>query len=233
MIRRCLGVASLASFLVACADPAAPPPATPAKVAPAATAASASATGTVAPPVDAPVGDATIRFDDLGISFVVPSAYRVVGDDEVAARAKASATPKVADLLKERLARKTGFPLLTLARRDESQGSVAVMILVVRVPAATTPVELMAAQQKNLSSNLDRFEVVGGPRETLRDTVPGSELVGRHQTRTGAVRSTMQLFVRGEIAYVITANTQEAGAEALSNEVDRLRNGVHFYAPPQ
>jgi len=187
----------------------------------------------VAPPVDAPVGDATIRFDDLGISFVVPAAYRVVGDDEVAARAKASATPKVADLLKERLARKTGFPLLTLARRDESQGSVAVMILVVRVPAATTPVELMAAQQKNLSSNLDRFEVVGGPRDTLRDTVPGSELVGRHQTRTGAVRSTMQLFVRGEIAYVITVNTQESGADALSNEVDRLRNGVHFYAPPQ
>lgn len=233
MIRRCLGVASLASLLVACADPVAPPPATPAKVAPAATAASASATGTVAPPVDAPVGDATIRFDDLGISFVVPAAYRVVGDDEVAARAKASATPKVADLLKERLARKTGFPLLTLARRDESQGSVAVMILVVRVPAATTPVELMAAQQKNLSSNLDRFEVVGGPRDTLRDTVPGSELVGRHQTRTGAVRSTMQLFVRGEIAYVITVNTQESGADALSNEVDRLRNGVHFYAPPQ
>ena len=233
MIRRCLGVASLASLLVACADPAAPPPATPAKVAPASTAASASATGTVAPPVDAPVGDATIRFDDLGVSFVVPAAYRVVGDDEVAARAKASATPKVADLLKERLARKTGFPLLTLARRDESQGAVAVMILVVRVPAATTPAELMTAQQKNLSSNLDRFEVVGGPRETLRDTVPGSELVGRHQTRTGAVRSTMQLFVRGEIAYVITANTQEAGAEALTAEVDRLRNGVHFYAPPQ
>jgi hypothetical protein len=164
---------------------------------------------------------------------VVPSAYRVVGDDEVAARAKASATPKVADLLKERLARKTGFPLLTLARRDESQGAVAVMILVVRVPAGTTPAELMAAQQKNLASNLDRFEVIGGPRETLRDTVPGSELVGRHQTRTGAVRSTMQLFVRGEIAYVITANTQEAGADALASEVDRLRNGVHFYAPPQ
>jgi hypothetical protein len=43
----------------------------------------------------------------------------------------------------------------------------------------------------------------------------------------------MQLFVRGEIAYVITANTQEAGADALASEVDRLRNGVHFYAPPQ
>jgi len=75
---------------------------------------------------------AAVRFDDIGASFVVPDGARVLGDDEIARRVRASSAAKMRGVLVDRAAMRRGIPLLALERErglDVTLSAVVVMVI--------------------------------------------------------------------------------------------------------
>ena len=117
----------------------------PAVVAPAPPASAAPAPCASAP--DAPPANAVsvVRFDDLGVSFAVPTGFRVLGDDDLAARIRALASPRLTAALEKRGSQKKGIPLLFLVRETIERGDgLLVTILVAVVPEDATVAEVVA-----------------------------------------------------------------------------------------
>jgi len=208
---------------VACGG-AAPQPATP----PPSTSAAPSASATAPEP---PPSASVVRFDDLGVSLAVPPGFHVVGDDELAARIRSSASPRLTASLESRAPQKKGLPLLTLSK-DLGPGDALTLTLTAMVlPADATVAELLAQQQAVMSTNLEGFAVTDGPRPHDVDGVQGLELSDRYALRSGAevhkVASRMRLFVRKGLAFAIVAVWNDGANHA--DEARTLIDGLHFY----
>jgi hypothetical protein len=216
------------ALLAACggAPPAVVTPAPSASVAPV-----PSASAPDAPPASAV---SVVRFDDLGVSFAVPSGFRVLGDDDLAARIRASASPRLTAALEKRGSQKKGIPLLSLARETTERGDgLSVTISVAVVPQDATAAEVVAQQKVAMGENLDTFAVVEDAKERTTDGVAGTELAVRYVLHASGeahrVASFLRIFVRGGLAFLAVAVWPEAAGRA---EAARLTlDGLHFYAP--
>lgn len=201
-----------------------------------------SATGSSspsAPPTsssDAPPAStvSVVRFDDLGVSFAVPSGFRVLGDDDLAARIRASANPRLTAALEQRAAQKKGIPLLSLARETTERGDgLTVTISVAVVPQDATAAEVLAQQKVVMGENLDTFAVTEDAKELTTDGVAGTELAVRYVLHAGGeahrTASLLRIFVRGGLAYVAVAVWPESAGRG--EEARLTLEGLHFYAP--
>lgn len=178
---------------------------------------------------DAAVGASTVRFDDLGVSFAVPPGYHVMGDDDLAARIRASANPRLTAALQSRASQKKAVPLLTLSKDD-----LTVTLTAAVVPRDATPAELLTQQQSVMKDNLDGFTVIDGPTERAQDGVAGVELVDHYRLRGGQeahkMASTMRLHVRDGLAISIVAVWPETAPAGRLEEAKSVLDGLHFYA---
>ncbi len=185
-------------------------------------------------PAPAPPPASIVRFDDLGVSFAVPAGFKVLGDDELASRIRASANPRLTASLEARGQKQKGIPLLSLARDTaDRDGALAVTISVTIVPADATAAELLAHQQSAMATNLDSFRVTAGPAEHAQDGVVGAELAGAYVLKSaGQARQTgsfMRMFVRKGVAYLAVAVWPEASAR--EEEARLMLDGLRFYEP--
>ncbi len=221
--------------LVGCGG-AAPPPATATTPAPTTT------TSTAAPEPTAPAAlpeqaASVVRFDDLGISMTIPPGLRAVGDDEIAARVRASASPKVRDLIRARVAQKHALPLLTLAKDADASHVdtwLTVTLSVVGVPADTTADEMMDQQRTVMAKHLDGFDITSPAAPVALDGVTGSAMAGHYKVRRGGdlrpVASENRAFVRDGLAYLLVAVWSEGETESAA-QAKAVFGGLHFYAP--
>jgi len=211
------------ALLAACGG-ATPEPATPP---PAASAAPSASAGVPEPPPGASV----VRFDDLGVSFAVPPGYHVVGDDELAARIRSSASPRLTASLQNRAPQKKGLPLLTLSKEAKPGDSLTVTLTASIVPADATAAELLNQQQAVMHENLESFTITDPPRELVQDNVHGLELGDRYGLRAGSevrkVASKMRLYVRKGLAFAIVVVWSDG--ESHNDEARALLDGLHFY----
>jgi len=215
--------------LAACGG-AATPVATPAPVASNTTPAPSSTA-----PDATPSTVSVVRFDDLGVSFAVPSGFRVQGDDDLAARIRASANPRLTAALEKRAAQKKGIPLLSLAKETTERGDgLSVTISVAVVPQDATAAEVLAQQKVVMGENLDTFAVTEDAKERTTDGVSGTELTVKYVLHAGGeahrTASFLRIYVRGGLAYVAVAVWPESAGRA--EEARLMLDGLHFY-PPQ
>lgn len=218
MMRAAFVLVGLASISVACGG-------APAPVAPQPPAATIDGG---APP-EPPPGTSLVRFDDLGLGFGVPAGFRVLGDDDLAARVRASASPRLQAALSGRASQKKALPLLTLSKDD-----LTVTLAVMLVPADASASELAAQQRAVMGENVEGFTVTDGPKDFGKDGVLGSELSARYVVRGARAQATTRFFVRAMpngsgLAILETAVWPEAsprGADARAALDD-----IHFYAP--
>jgi hypothetical protein len=172
-----------------------------------------------------------VRFDDLGLSFAVPSGFHVVGDDELSARIRAAANPHLQADLRKHASEKKGIPLLTLTQADV-QDPLNLTLSVVVVPADATALELLTHEQTVMSENLSAFETTSGPKDLMLDGVAGVEMT-THYTDRSHVRaaSRLRLYVRNGLATLVVTVWPEA-ASGRADEATRLLDGLHFFASP-
>jgi hypothetical protein len=169
-----------------------------------------------------------VRFDDLGLSFAVPSGFRVLGDDDLAARVRASANPRLTAALQGRASQKKALPLLTLSK-DAADGGLTVTLSVMLVPPDATAAELVAQQRAVMAENLEGFAVADGPKDRTVDGVLGSELGSRYVVRGKQTAASLRVFVRRGLAVLAIAAWPEQASHA---EDARLTlDGLHFYEP--
>jgi len=216
------------TVLFAACGGAAPTPSTP-TTAPSASAAP-SETASAAPTDQAPAPPSVVRFDDLGVSFAVPPGFHVMGDDDLAARIRASANPRLTAALQSRASQKKAVPLLTLSKDSGPGDSLSLTLTASVLPKDATPAELLAQQQAVMNENLEGFTITDGPRDHPQDNVAGVELADRYGLRGGADRkmaSRMRVYVRNGLAFVIVAVWPDGAPRA--DEAKTLLDGIHFY----
>jgi hypothetical protein len=178
-----------------------------------------------------PATTSVVRFDDLGISFAVPSGFHVVGDDELSARIRSAANPHLQADLQKHASEKKGIPLLTLTQANVKD-PLNVTLSVVVVPADATAKELVAQQQTVMAENLGSFETTSGPKDLMLDGVPGVEITTHYADRSQTrVASHLRLYVRKGIATLLVAVWAEA-AQGRADEATRVLDGLHFSASP-
>lgn len=175
-----------------------------------------------------------VRFDDLGVSFAVPSGFRVLGDDDLAARIRASANPRLVAALEKRASQKKGIPLLSLARETTERGDgLTVTISVAAVPPDATAAEVLAQQKVVMGENLDTFAVTDDAKERTTDGVVGTELAARYVLHAGGeahrTASFLRIYVRGGVAFLAVAVWPESAGRA--EEARLTLDGLHFYTP--
>ncbi len=233
-VRRLASVAAL-TFVAACGG-ATPSPVSPTAAPPPAPV-GAPESSPVAPPLDEAAKGSVVRFDDLGISVTIPPGLRAVGDDELATRVRASASPKVRDLIRARVAQKRALPLLTLAKDADAAHADAwltVTLSVVAVPVDATAPELMDQQRATMTKHLDAYEVTQASSPISVDGLAGASLAGHHDVKRGAdvvrVASESRVFIRDGLAYLIVAIWSELEA-ASAGQARAALDAVHFYAP--
>lgn len=219
--------------LVACGP--APEPVAPSG-APAA-APSASGPSSTAPASDpaATTAASNVRFDDLGIAFAVPPGYRVLGDEELASRIRASADLRLNRSLRERAKEKKGLPLLTLEKpTTEATDFLTVSVSVVLVPKDAKATELTAHEQGVMAEHLAGFQVVEGPKAKTIGKVEGAELVSRYQVKRAGeahrASSALRVFVRDGVATIAVAVWPETSS-ARGEEARLVLDGLSFYEP--
>ncbi|MFO0671724.1 MAG: hypothetical protein U0235_19185 [Polyangiaceae bacterium] len=232
MIGRCvLASVALASFTLACGP--APEPVAP----------NAAAAPTTSPPSStAPASDpgagaraSNVRFDDLGIAFAVPPGYRVLGDEELASRIRASADLRLNRSLRERAKEKKGLPLLTLEKpTSEANDFLTVSVSVVLVPKDAKATELTTHEQGVMAEHLAGFQVVEGPKAKSIGPVEGAELVSRYQVKRAGeahrAASALRVFVRDGVATIAVAVWPETSS-ARGEEARLVLDGLSFYEP--
>ncbi|MEO7112072.1 MAG: hypothetical protein ABI183_16635 [Polyangiaceae bacterium] len=226
---RAIGLALISLAAFACGGSA--PLATSPSPAP-----SASASTTIPPDGAAPTTSSVVHFDDLGVSLDVPSGFRVVGDDELASRIRASANPRLTASLEQRASDKKGLPLLTLSKETTSPGDgLTLTLTVATVPIDATAAELIAEQKTVMSENLAQFAVVGGPNDISVDGVAGSELTDVYSTNgsAGPVKSkaVLRLFIRRGLAFVLVAVWPQSAPPERETDARALIAGLRFYPP--
>ena len=176
-----------------------------------------------------------VRFDDLGVSFAVPSDFRVLGDDDLAARIRASANPRLTAALEKRASQKKGIPLLSAREGDHrARRRAHGHDLGRRRPARTPPpAEVLAQQKVVMGENLDTFAVTEDAKERITDGVAGTELAVRYILHAAGeahrTASFLRIYVRGGLAFVAVAVWPESAGRA--EEARLTLDGLHFYAP--
>ena len=224
-------LAALALVCAAC-GPAVSPVASPG----AATAGASPASTVVPPPREESARASTVRFDDLGIAFTVPPGYRVLGDEELAARIASTADVRLQRSLRERASQKQGLPLLSLERPNgDANDFLTVSLSVVLVPRDAKASELIALQQAQMSEHLAGFKVEQAPRPAAAKGVvgvDGSELVAQYLVKRGGearrASSLFRVFVQNGLATLAVAVWPE-GAAVREEEGRLLLDGLSFY----
>jgi hypothetical protein len=199
---------------------------------------SASSSATAAPNASEPsVNASTVRFDDLGIAFTVPPGYRVLGDEELAARVRANADLRLNRSLREQAKQKKSLPLLTLDKQvSDASDFVNVSLVVALVPGDATASEVLAQQQALMKDHLASFEVVEAPKPRAIGSTKGMELVSRAMMKRGGeakrVASIVRVFVRDGMAITVTAVWPD-GAGARGEEARLMLENLQFYDAPK
>jgi hypothetical protein len=165
-----------------------------------------------------------VHYDDLGLSFAVPRALHVMGDDELASRVRASANAHLQADLRSRASAKKGVPLLALTGTDMN-----VTLLIVAVPPDATSLELAAHQRDAMAANLASFETASPPKQLMTDGVPGAELSTRYMLDNVGMSSRMRVYVRAGVGTILTV-AWKATADAAS--VQGILDGIHFAPLP-
>jgi hypothetical protein len=172
-----------------------------------------------------PPAASVVKFDDLGISFAVPAGYHVMGDDELAARIRASANPHLQADLRQHASEKKGIPLLVLSQGADKPLNVTLSVVV--VPADASPAELMAHQQSVMTENLPSFETTSSPKPITLDGVSGIAMTTRYDDARDHHRTASQvrLYVRNGLATLLVAVWPDGPADEAAHILD----GLHFY----
>jgi hypothetical protein len=225
---RAIGLALISWMAFACGG-SAPPAASP-------TPAPSTSAPTTPPDDAAPTTSSVVHFDDLGVSLDVPSGFRVVGDEELASRIRASANPRLTASLEQRASDKKGLPLLTLSKDKPIAGDgLTLTLTVAKVPVDVAPVELIAEQKTVMSENLAEFAVVDGPKDISIDGVAGSELTDVYSTNGSAnpvkVKAVLRLFIRRGLAFVLAAVWPQSAPPERETEARAMIAGLRFYPP--
>lgn len=175
-----------------------------------------------------------VRFDDLGVSYAIPNGYRVLGDDDLAARVRASANPRLVAALEKRASQKKGIPLLSLTKETTERGDgLTVLISVTLVPKDATASEVLAQQKTTMGDNLEGFSVAEDASERTVDGVKGTEMGVKYILRAGGAATRMasflRIYVREGVAYLAVAAFPESSGR--TEEARLVLDGLHFYAP--
>ncbi len=207
---------------------------------PSATSANAGATPPVAPAPAAASEDevkaSKVRFDDLGVSVLVPPGFHIVGDDELAARIRNSSNPRAAEWLKRSLKTRRSMPLLTVTRTGDSADDVGVNwvsanISVVQVPDDAKAEEIMAQQRELMQKSFDEFAVVEPSQNFLAEgTVDATRMEVKYRLKDKRVVSSMRVFVRNGLAFLASAMHGPDAPDGTSR-AKIIVDGVHFYPP--
>jgi hypothetical protein len=226
---RAISLISIPIFLFACGG-STPPPAAPASPA---TTASVTPAQDEAPPS---ASSSVVHFDDLGVSLDVPSGFRVMGDDELASRIRASANPRLTASLEQHASDRQALPLLTISKQTTTPGdSLTITLAVAKVPPDTTSTEMLTEQKNVMSENLAQFAVVDGPKDISLDGVSGSEITNVYATKANAPaptnEATLRLFVRHDVVFMLSAVWLKSSPPDRETEARALVAGLHFYPP--
>lgn len=223
---------AILALVVACGGPAKPVTPTPGEADAAPVDAGADAPAEAeAPPANTM---SVVRYDDLGVSYAIPNGYKVLGDDDLAARVRASANPRLQAALEKRASQRKGIPLLSLAKETTERGDgLSVTISVTLVPKDATAAEVLAQQKTTMGDNLESFGVVEDASEKLVDGVKGTQMGVKYILRAGGearrMASFLRIFVREGVAYLAVAAFPEQSGRA--EEARLVLDGLHFYAP--
>ena len=177
----------------------------------------------------------TVRFDDLGISFTVPPGYRVIGDEELAARVRSSADLRLNRSLRERAAQKKGLPLLTLEKQtSEPNDFLTLSLAVVLVPKETRAMELVLHEQAVMAEHLAGFQVIEAAKARTLGGVDGGEIATRYQVKRGSearrASSNLRVYVREGLATIAVAVWPEESSPR-GEEARLVLDGLKFYEP--
>lgn len=179
----------------------------------------------------------TVRYDDLGVSFVMPKGYALLDDATLATRVRESASVKLRSALEANAAKNKSLPLLSLQKQDvPADEGLSVMLGVSVVPKDATADELAQAQRATLAEAFPSFAVTEGPTPREVDGVRGVELAGTYElpatTKRPSTRvaARMRIFVRDGLATVATASWA-AKAPLREEEARLVLDGLHFHAP--
>lgn len=205
--------------------------------APAAAAAPPAPATEPAPAPDAVAAAPTIRYDDLGVSFVMPKGYALLDDATLATRVRETASVKLRSALEASAAKNKSLPLLSLQKQDvPADEGLSVLLGVSLVPKDATADELAQAQRAALAETFPTFTVTDGPSAREVDGVPGVELAGAYElpatTKRPSTRvaARMRIFVRDGLATIATASWA-AKAPLREEEARIVLDGLHFHAP--
>lgn len=230
LVTRC--ALSLAPALLLACGGAAPEPQTPASSMAGGAPPSASPSSTPAAPGEN-VRASTVRFDDLGIGFTVPPGYRVLGDEELAARVQANGDLRLNRSLRDRAKQKKFLPLLTLEKQSTDPNDFVNLSLgVVLVPKDATAAEVLTQQEALMKEHLASFQVIEPSKGRSIGNVQGAELVSRSMMKRGGearrVASLVRVFVRDGVATVATAVWPD-GAAPRGEEARLVLDSLSFY----
>ncbi len=192
---------------------------------------------------DAGAGDAeaapsntvsVVRYDDLGVSYAIPNGYKVLGDDDLASRVRASANPRLQAALEKRASQRKGIPLLSLAKETTERGDgLSITVSVTIVPKDATAAEVLTQQKATMGENLESFSIVEDESEKTIDGVKGTQMGVKYILRAGGearrMASFLRIFVREGVAYLVVTAFPETSGRA--EEARLVLDGLHFYAP--
>jgi len=178
---------------------------------------------------DAGVKASNVRFDDLGMSVVVPPGFHVVGDGELAARVEASSNPRVIDAIRRSLKTRRSMPLLSLTR-DAGADWVSVTISIVSVPSDARAEEIMAQQSVIMQKHFAEFAVTNPAHAYTKDGVDASRMECTYRHKDRAVASSLRVFVRNDLAFLVTALRAPDATEG-AERARAIVDGVTFYPP--
>lgn len=238
-MKKSLGVFAWCAFgsalaLIACGGPSSAKDPTqgaapvPSSTTPGTAASSLPVGSTGADAGDEHVRASTVRFDDIGLSLVVPTGFRAIGDGEFAARIRASSTPKTLDVLQRSLKSRRAFPLLTLTRDSDPWGSAT--FSVVGVPNDVRAEELLNQEREIMSKHFQDFKVISPAQNYLADGVDASRLDCSYRLKEREVVSSLRVFVRQGMALLVSSMHGPDSTESTAQS-EVILDGIHFYPP--
>ena len=171
-----------------------------------------------------------VQFDDVGIRFVIPETFHVVGNDDLAERVRRN----VRDVhlrrgMLKQMDPNSGSMLVAIATNDGNE-ELTVSVAVTTTDKSQDAMALAQHDVKLMSENFRHLEVTSAPTKLVTDDVDGIEWSSRYFIDghpRNRIASRMRVYIRGDVT-VIAGAIWPDGNPKLAERAPRALDGLHF-----